>query len=161
MLERFIALERDRLRTTGPGRPAPSVVCSYRRPLYSHTLSDKCVAHTCVWQATNTDGDWIFAIVAGAISFALSALVILAHYQIKMLRWLAPGSLAELAVSFVCLCLWMVAVAILARDGGIAANFSSTLGINATANVYYSLWICFFNSVYILSKWVSGGHANA
>jgi hypothetical protein len=45
-------------------------------------------------------------------------------------------------------------VAILTRQDGVAANFSTiSNGINVTANVYYSLWLAFFNSVFILSKW--------
>jgi hypothetical protein len=107
-------------------------------------------------QASGSSGDWIFAIVAGSISFFFCAVVILAHYQIRCFRWLAPGGLLELFICLILLTLWIVAVAILTRQNGIAANFSgggNSIGINATANVYYSVWMAFFNSVYLLSKW--------
>ncbi|GMH61381.1 hypothetical protein TrST_g6699 [Triparma strigata] len=89
--------------------------------------------------------DFIYAISIGTIGCFLSLLVILANFQVNAIaNFLIPGGFIELFLSFSLLGLYIAGVIILTRANGIASS---------AGNLYYSSWVCFFNTFWIIAKW--------
>jgi len=97
--------------------------------------------------SSNSDqkSDYIYAISIGTIGCFLSVLVILSNFQVNFIsRFLIPGGFFELFLAFCLVGLYITAVIILTRANGIA---------NETGNLYYSVWVCFFGTFWLIAKW--------
>jgi hypothetical protein len=78
-----------------------------------------------------------YGIVLGLISTLVSLFFILVHYRLIDYEFLQVGGWIELSASFFMILLWVVGVAILTAEGGIAATIGGS-GCTANSNTEYA-----------------------
>jgi hypothetical protein len=83
-------------------------------------------------------GSAIAGVILSLISTLMALFFILVHYRIVDYEVLQVGGWVELSASFVMILLWLVAVAILTAEGGIAATLGGS-GCTAEAEAKYDI----------------------
>jgi hypothetical protein len=105
--------------------------------------------------------DASFAVACGAISWIIAMLAILMHY--KIIRWcnIKAGGMVELTTCSLLVLFWMIGVATITQDGGVAATITGTPDCDVEgdqsrapgSNLFLSSWTAFLSSLSVTVRW--------
>ena len=105
--------------------------------------------------------DASFAVACGAISWLIAMFAILMHYKIIRCCNIKAGGMVELTTALLLCLWWMIGVATITKDGGVAATITGTPDCDVEgdasrapgSNLFLSSWTAFLSSLSITVRW--------
>ena len=103
--------------------------------------------------------DASFAVACGAVSWVIAMCAILMHYKILRCCNIKAGGMVELTTALLLCLWWMIGVATITKDGGVAATITGTPDCDVEdarvpgSNLFLSSWAAFLSSLSITVRW--------